>query len=102
MVQSGKECSCHYSKTSHEISGDPDGVSNRLNLHGKEKVSDKRSKLVANAEAKNKLEETTGNKNRGKGENKKNIGQLMAVLLIKVELLKLKKKEGGGNPLQLI
>ena len=100
MAQSRKERSHHCSKTSHEISGDPDGVSDRLNPHGKEMVSDKQSKLVAKAVVKGKLEaETGGREEKGESENKKNIGRLMAVLLIKVILLKLKKK--GGNPLAI-
>ena len=90
MVRSGKERSCRCSKLSNEISGDPDRVSDRLNPHDKEIVSDNQSQLVAKVAAKSKLEATTGGRKKGEGGNKKNIGGLMPVLLIKVGLLKLK------------
>ena len=59
-----------------------------LNPHSKDKVADKQGKLVEKVVAKSKLEAATGSKDKSGGDNKEDIGRLVAGILIKREMLK--------------
>ena len=88
MTQSRKERSCCCHKLSYEVSGDGDRVADKLNPYNSNQVAVKRGKLVEKVVAKSKLEALTGGKDKSGGDNKENIGRLVAGILIKREMMK--------------